>query len=111
MRSHSPLSLQGFVLEQTVGREARNVLGAARSDQTVSHHHDNRILTVQRRGGRGWSWSFSDALLSSLVHRDLSSNQLSSLPLEGLQSLTHLRLAGNTELMELMAREDLPRVR
>uniref|UniRef100_A0A674NPA9 G-protein coupled receptors family 1 profile domain-containing protein n=1 Tax=Takifugu rubripes TaxID=31033 RepID=A0A674NPA9_TAKRU len=49
--------------------------------------------------------------LSSCVHRDLSSNQLSSLPLMGLHSLTHLRLAGNTELMEPMAREDLPRVR
>ncbi len=42
---------------------------------------------------------------------DLSSNQLSSLPLIGLQSLTHLRLAGNTQLMELIPREDLPRVR
>uniref|UniRef100_A0A671W7W7 Leucine rich repeat containing G protein-coupled receptor 5 n=1 Tax=Sparus aurata TaxID=8175 RepID=A0A671W7W7_SPAAU len=42
---------------------------------------------------------------------DLSSNQLSSLPLIGLQSLTHLRLAGNAELMELIPREDLPRVR
>uniref|UniRef100_A0A3B4FUI5 G-protein coupled receptors family 1 profile domain-containing protein n=1 Tax=Pundamilia nyererei TaxID=303518 RepID=A0A3B4FUI5_9CICH len=43
--------------------------------------------------------------------RDLSSNQLSSLPLSGLQSLTHLRLAGNQQLMELIAQEDLPRVR
>uniref|UniRef100_A0A3Q4AT19 G-protein coupled receptors family 1 profile domain-containing protein n=1 Tax=Mola mola TaxID=94237 RepID=A0A3Q4AT19_MOLML len=42
---------------------------------------------------------------------DLSSNQLSSLPLIGLHSLTHLRLAGNTQLMELMSQEDLPRVR
>uniref|UniRef100_A0A3Q3WG38 G-protein coupled receptors family 1 profile domain-containing protein n=1 Tax=Mola mola TaxID=94237 RepID=A0A3Q3WG38_MOLML len=40
---------------------------------------------------------------------DLSSNQLSSLPLIGLHSLTHLRLAGNTQLMELMSQEDLPR--
>uniref|UniRef100_A0A3B4FUF5 G-protein coupled receptors family 1 profile domain-containing protein n=1 Tax=Pundamilia nyererei TaxID=303518 RepID=A0A3B4FUF5_9CICH len=38
---------------------------------------------------------------------DLSSNQLSSLPLSGLQSLTHLRLAGNQQLMELIAQEDL----
>uniref|UniRef100_A0A3Q1GBB6 Leucine rich repeat containing G protein-coupled receptor 5 n=1 Tax=Acanthochromis polyacanthus TaxID=80966 RepID=A0A3Q1GBB6_9TELE len=38
---------------------------------------------------------------------DLSSNQLSSLPLIGLQSLTHLRLAGNDRLMELIPREEL----
>ncbi|CAF87045.1 unnamed protein product, partial [Tetraodon nigroviridis] len=36
---------------------------------------------------------------------------LSSLPLAGLRSLTHLRLAGNTQLVELLAPEDLPRVR
>uniref|UniRef100_A0A3B4ULW4 G-protein coupled receptors family 1 profile domain-containing protein n=1 Tax=Seriola dumerili TaxID=41447 RepID=A0A3B4ULW4_SERDU len=44
------------------------------------------------------------------VYIDLSSNQLSSLPLIGLQSLTHLRLAGNDQLMELIPREDLPRL-
>uniref|UniRef100_A0A667XME6 G-protein coupled receptors family 1 profile domain-containing protein n=1 Tax=Myripristis murdjan TaxID=586833 RepID=A0A667XME6_9TELE len=38
---------------------------------------------------------------------DLSSNQLAALPLINLQSLTHLRLAGNTELMELIPREHL----
>lgn len=42
---------------------------------------------------------------------DLSSNQLSSLPLIGLQSLTHLRLAGNAQLIEIMSQNDLPRVR
>uniref|UniRef100_A0A3B4XM39 G-protein coupled receptors family 1 profile domain-containing protein n=1 Tax=Seriola lalandi dorsalis TaxID=1841481 RepID=A0A3B4XM39_SERLL len=46
----------------------------------------------------------------SLESLDLSSNQLSSLPLIGLQSLTHLRLAGNDQLMELIPREDLPRL-
>uniref|UniRef100_A0A4W6D0U0 Leucine rich repeat containing G protein-coupled receptor 5 n=1 Tax=Lates calcarifer TaxID=8187 RepID=A0A4W6D0U0_LATCA len=49
--------------------------------------------------------------LPNLQLLDLSSNQLSSLPLVGLQSLTHLRLAGNDQLMELIPREDLPRVR
>uniref|UniRef100_A0A3Q4HFE4 G-protein coupled receptors family 1 profile domain-containing protein n=1 Tax=Neolamprologus brichardi TaxID=32507 RepID=A0A3Q4HFE4_NEOBR len=49
--------------------------------------------------------------LPKLQLLDLSSNQLSSLPLSGLQSLTHLRLAGNEQLMELIAQEDLPRVR
>ncbi|XP_014841638.1 PREDICTED: leucine-rich repeat-containing G-protein coupled receptor 5 [Poecilia mexicana] len=49
--------------------------------------------------------------LTSLSKLDLSSNQLSSLPLTGLQSLTHIRLVGNDQLMELIPREDLPRVR
>uniref|UniRef100_UPI003AAB514D leucine-rich repeat-containing G-protein coupled receptor 5-like n=1 Tax=Centroberyx gerrardi TaxID=166262 RepID=UPI003AAB514D len=49
--------------------------------------------------------------LPALAKLDLSSNQLSSLPLIGLHSLTHLRLAGNTQLMELIPREILPRVR
>ncbi|XP_074553904.1 leucine-rich repeat-containing G-protein coupled receptor 5-like [Halichoeres trimaculatus] len=53
----------------------------------------------------------SFSALPALTKLDLSSNQLSSLPLVGLQSLTHLRLAGNTQLMELLPREDLPRVR
>uniref|UniRef100_A0A665TN45 Leucine rich repeat containing G protein-coupled receptor 5 n=1 Tax=Echeneis naucrates TaxID=173247 RepID=A0A665TN45_ECHNA len=62
----------------------------------------NRLTTVKPN-------SFS--ALPALTKLDLSSNQLSSLPLIGLQSLTHLRLAGNNQLMELIAREDLPRVR
>ncbi|XP_047245912.1 leucine-rich repeat-containing G-protein coupled receptor 5-like isoform X2 [Girardinichthys multiradiatus] len=49
--------------------------------------------------------------LTALSKLDLSSNQLSSLPLTGLQSLTHIRLVGNEQLMELIPREDLPRVR
>ncbi|XP_068995537.1 leucine-rich repeat-containing G-protein coupled receptor 5-like isoform X1 [Embiotoca jacksoni] len=53
--------------------------------------------------------SFSS--LPALTKLDLSSNRLSSLPLIGLQSLTHLRLVGNDQLMELIPREDLPRVR
>uniref|UniRef100_A0A673A7L4 Leucine rich repeat containing G protein-coupled receptor 5 n=1 Tax=Sphaeramia orbicularis TaxID=375764 RepID=A0A673A7L4_9TELE len=59
--------------------------------------------------------SFSGCETSNLMNcpvcSDLSSNQLSSLPLMSLQSLTHLRLAGNDELMELIPRENLPRVR
>ncbi|XP_056224152.1 leucine-rich repeat-containing G-protein coupled receptor 5-like isoform X1 [Seriola aureovittata] len=62
----------------------------------------NRLSTVRPN-------SFS--ALPALTKLDLSSNQLSSLPLIGLQSLTHLRLAGNDQLMELIPREDLPRVR
>ncbi|XP_033991668.1 LOW QUALITY PROTEIN: leucine-rich repeat-containing G-protein coupled receptor 5A-like [Trematomus bernacchii] len=62
----------------------------------------NRLWSVKRN-------SFS--ALPALSKLDLSSNQLSALPLIGLQSLTHLRLAGNSELMELIQREELPRVR
>ncbi|KAG7218917.1 hypothetical protein INR49_019417, partial [Caranx melampygus] len=62
----------------------------------------NRLTTVKPN-------SFS--ALPALTKLDLSSNQLSSLPLIGLQSLTHLRLSGNDQLMELMLRDDLPRVR
>ncbi|XP_026218230.1 leucine-rich repeat-containing G-protein coupled receptor 5 isoform X2 [Anabas testudineus] len=62
----------------------------------------NHLLSVKQN-------SFS--ALPALTKLDLSSNQLSSLPLIGLQSLTHLRLAGNDQLMELIPREDLPRVR
>ncbi|KAK5877082.1 hypothetical protein CesoFtcFv8_026365 [Champsocephalus esox] len=62
----------------------------------------NRLSSVKRN-------CFS--ALPALNKLDLSSNQLSALPLIGLQSLTHLRLAGNSELMELIQREELPRVR
>uniref|UniRef100_A0A3B5A732 Leucine rich repeat containing G protein-coupled receptor 5 n=1 Tax=Stegastes partitus TaxID=144197 RepID=A0A3B5A732_9TELE len=62
----------------------------------------NRLTSVKPN-------SFS--ALPALNKLDLSSNQLSSLPLIGLQSLTHLRLAGNDQLMELIPREELPRVR
>ncbi|KAI4788370.1 hypothetical protein KUCAC02_035897, partial [Chaenocephalus aceratus] len=60
----------------------------------------NRLSSVKRN-------CFS--ALPALNKLDLSSNQLSALPLIGLQSLTHLRLAGNSELMELIQREELPR--
>ncbi|XP_017295851.2 leucine-rich repeat-containing G-protein coupled receptor 5 [Kryptolebias marmoratus] len=62
----------------------------------------NRLFSVEPD-------SFS--VLPALSKLDLSSNQLSSLPLTGLQSLTHIRLAGNNQLMDLIPREDLPRVR
>ncbi|XP_041833471.1 leucine-rich repeat-containing G-protein coupled receptor 5-like isoform X2 [Melanotaenia boesemani] len=53
----------------------------------------------------------SFSALPALSKLDLSSNQLLSLSLIGLQSLTHIRLAGNDQLTELIPREDLPRVR
>ncbi|XP_053720052.1 leucine-rich repeat-containing G-protein coupled receptor 5-like [Synchiropus splendidus] len=62
----------------------------------------NRLSTVMTN-------SFS--ALPALTKLDLTSNRLKSLPLNGLQSLTHLRLAGNSQLMDLLDREELPRVR
>uniref|UniRef100_A0A3Q3J5Z6 G-protein coupled receptors family 1 profile domain-containing protein n=1 Tax=Monopterus albus TaxID=43700 RepID=A0A3Q3J5Z6_MONAL len=53
----------------------------------------------------GQSCNYTAVLIS--LCSDLSSNQLSSLPLNGLQSVTHLRLAGNDQLMELIPQEDL----
>ncbi|XP_029681255.1 leucine-rich repeat-containing G-protein coupled receptor 5 [Takifugu rubripes] len=88
--------------------------------------HHNKIVELEENTFQGLlslrsldlSWNQLSVLkpdtfsaLPALTKLDLSSNQLSSLPLMGLHSLTHLRLAGNTELMEPMAREDLPRVR
>ncbi|KAF3859719.1 hypothetical protein F7725_022118 [Dissostichus mawsoni] len=61
----------------------------------------NRLSSVKRN-------SFS--ALPALNKLDLSSNQLSALPLIGLQSLTHLRLAGNSELMELIQQRSCPEV-
>ncbi|KAK7896772.1 hypothetical protein WMY93_022097 [Mugilogobius chulae] len=49
--------------------------------------------------------------LPALTKLDLSSNHIVSLPLSGLHALTHLRLSGNDQLMELIPRETLPRVR
>uniref|UniRef100_A0A3P9K705 Leucine rich repeat containing G protein-coupled receptor 5 n=1 Tax=Oryzias latipes TaxID=8090 RepID=A0A3P9K705_ORYLA len=74
---------------------------ACESLQKLDLHH-NEVEELEENTFTG---------LTSLRFLDLSSNQLSSLPLSGLQTLTHLRLAGNGQLMELIAREDLPRVR
>ncbi|XP_055789437.1 leucine-rich repeat-containing G-protein coupled receptor 5-like [Salvelinus fontinalis] len=42
---------------------------------------------------------------------DLSSNLLSSVPMEGFQDLTHLRLAGNTALRHTLPVQRLPKLR
>ncbi|XP_048840063.1 leucine-rich repeat-containing G-protein coupled receptor 6 [Brienomyrus brachyistius] len=49
--------------------------------------------------------------LQSLVKLDLSDNFLSSLPLEGLASLTHLKLRGNKALSGSFREEDFPKMR
>ncbi|XP_023682267.1 leucine-rich repeat-containing G-protein coupled receptor 5 isoform X2 [Paramormyrops kingsleyae] len=49
--------------------------------------------------------------LPSLIKLDLSSNQLTSLPVVGLHGLTHLKLAGNEGLQELLSAESFPKLR
>lgn len=95
------------------------------SIQRIDLHH-NEIQGLEENTFRGLmslrsldlSWNKlssvkanSFSALPALTKLDLSSNQISSLPLTGLHSLTHLRLSGNDQLMELIPRETLPRVR
>ncbi|XP_064417140.1 leucine-rich repeat-containing G-protein coupled receptor 5 isoform X2 [Latimeria chalumnae] len=49
--------------------------------------------------------------LPSLLKLDLTSNLLSSLPVLGLNGLTHLKLAGNHALQELISSENFPKIR
>ncbi|RXM36222.1 Leucine-rich repeat-containing G-protein coupled receptor 5 [Acipenser ruthenus] len=49
--------------------------------------------------------------LTALRSLDLSSNLLSSLPVTGLHGLTHLKLAGNADLQELLSAENFPKLR
>ncbi|KAJ8258068.1 hypothetical protein GJAV_G00192810 [Gymnothorax javanicus] len=51
------------------------------------------------------------ASLHSLIKLDLTENQLSSLPLQGLEGLTHLKLRGNQALSALFTQEDFPKMR
>ncbi|KAL4660241.1 leucine-rich repeat-containing G-protein coupled receptor 5-like [Arapaima gigas] len=55
--------------------------------------------------------TLSTADLACCLYRDLSSNQLSTLPASGLHSLTHLKLAGNEGLQELLSAENFPKLR
>uniref|UniRef100_A0A8C9W355 Leucine rich repeat containing G protein-coupled receptor 5 n=1 Tax=Scleropages formosus TaxID=113540 RepID=A0A8C9W355_SCLFO len=55
--------------------------------------------------------TLSTAVLAACLCRDLSSNRLSSLPAAGLHSLTHLKLAGNEGLQELLSAENFPKLR
>uniref|UniRef100_A0A672S6D9 Leucine rich repeat containing G protein-coupled receptor 6 n=1 Tax=Sinocyclocheilus grahami TaxID=75366 RepID=A0A672S6D9_SINGR len=49
--------------------------------------------------------------LQSLIKLDLTGNRLSSLPLTGLTSLTHLKLKGNMALSRSFREEDFPNIR
>ncbi|XP_034028399.1 leucine-rich repeat-containing G-protein coupled receptor 6 [Thalassophryne amazonica] len=58
-------------------------------------------------------WIHPDAFASlhSLTKLDLTENRLSSMPVGGLGSLTHLKLRGNTDLYEAFSPEHFPRMR
>ncbi|KAG2459802.1 LGR5 protein, partial [Polypterus senegalus] len=49
--------------------------------------------------------------LMSLRSLDLSANLLSTFPVAGLHGLTHLKLAGNEGLQELLSKENFPKLR
>ncbi|XP_028674399.2 leucine-rich repeat-containing G-protein coupled receptor 5-like [Erpetoichthys calabaricus] len=49
--------------------------------------------------------------LPSLIKLDLSANLLSTFPVAGLHGLTHLKLAGNEGLQELLSKENFPKLR
>uniref|UniRef100_A0A3Q2DEL3 Leucine rich repeat containing G protein-coupled receptor 5 n=1 Tax=Cyprinodon variegatus TaxID=28743 RepID=A0A3Q2DEL3_CYPVA len=99
-------------LTGTKSLESLTITGAQITSLPASHHqaeidlHHNEIEELRENTFTGLMSLRSLDLCSC---RDLSSNQLSSLPLTGLQSLTRIRLVGNDQLMELIPREDLPR--
>ncbi|XP_060087096.1 leucine-rich repeat-containing G-protein coupled receptor 6 isoform X1 [Heteronotia binoei] len=64
------------------------------------------------------SWNFIQTIhpeafvtLPSLVKLDLTDNQLVTLPLSGLNALTHLKLKGNPALSESFPKENFPKMR
>uniref|UniRef100_A0A8C2BTU1 Leucine-rich repeat-containing G-protein coupled receptor 6-like n=1 Tax=Cyprinus carpio TaxID=7962 RepID=A0A8C2BTU1_CYPCA len=74
-------------------------------EQMKSHYRDlswNRINTIHPD-------AFSS--LQSLIKLDLTGNRLSSLPLTGLTSLTHLKLKGNIALSRSFRVENFPNIR
>uniref|UniRef100_A0A9J8AS29 G-protein coupled receptors family 1 profile domain-containing protein n=1 Tax=Cyprinus carpio carpio TaxID=630221 RepID=A0A9J8AS29_CYPCA len=74
-------------------------------EQMKSHYRDlswNSINTIHPD-------AFSS--LQSLIKLDLTGNRLSSLPLTGLTSLTHLKLKGNIALSRSFRVEDFPNIR
>uniref|UniRef100_A0A8C1MHC4 Leucine-rich repeat-containing G-protein coupled receptor 6-like n=1 Tax=Cyprinus carpio TaxID=7962 RepID=A0A8C1MHC4_CYPCA len=80
-------------------------IGRCTDEQMKSHYRDlswNRINTIHPD-------AFSS--LQSLIKLDLTGNRLSSLPLTGLTSLTHLKLKGNIALSRSFRVEDFPNIR
>uniref|UniRef100_A0A3B4WKA4 Leucine rich repeat containing G protein-coupled receptor 6 n=1 Tax=Seriola lalandi dorsalis TaxID=1841481 RepID=A0A3B4WKA4_SERLL len=71
-------------------------------------------LTSLRALDLSWNmieWIHPDAFASlhSLIKLDLTENRLSSVPVAGLGSLTHLKLRGNTDLYEAFSPDHFPR--
>ncbi|KAI5617333.1 leucine-rich repeat-containing G-protein coupled receptor 6 [Silurus asotus] len=93
--------------------------------QKIDLHHNQihelradtfRGLPLLKSIGLAWNklctvdpLSFSE--LPALTKLDLTSNHLSSLPVVEMNALTHLKLAGNANLQELISVERFPRLR
>ncbi|XP_053505953.1 leucine-rich repeat-containing G-protein coupled receptor 5-like isoform X2 [Ictalurus furcatus] len=93
--------------------------------QKIDLHHNQihelradtfRGLPLLKSLGLAWNklcsvdpLSFSE--LPALTKLDLTSNHLSSLPVVEMNVLTHLKLAGNVDLQELIPVEEFPRLR
>ncbi|XP_055087516.1 leucine-rich repeat-containing G-protein coupled receptor 5-like isoform X2 [Periophthalmus magnuspinnatus] len=101
------------------------VFSGCESIQSIDLHH-NEIKELEENTFHGLmslhsldlSWNKlssvkpnSFSALPALTKLDLSSNHIVALSLTSLYALTHLRLSGNDQLMELIPRETLPRVR
>uniref|UniRef100_A0A6Q2YKW8 G-protein coupled receptors family 1 profile domain-containing protein n=1 Tax=Esox lucius TaxID=8010 RepID=A0A6Q2YKW8_ESOLU len=100
-------------------------LSGCQKIQKIDLHH-NEIEEVQSGTFQGlaslrtldlaWNKLFSlDPLsfsgLPGLIKLDLTSNRLSSMPVSGLHGLTHLKLAGNENLRDLLPAESFPKLR
>ncbi|KAI2649958.1 Leucine-rich repeat-containing G-protein coupled receptor 6 [Labeo rohita] len=69
-----------------------------------------QVLTLTRAGLTGLPYDLCH-LLPKLRVLDLTGNRLSSLPLTGLTSLTHLKLKGNMALSRSFREEEFPNIR
>lgn len=54
---------------------------------------------------------YSNGSCALVYHRDLTDNQLVTLPLAGLGGLTHLKLKDNPALSEAFTKESFPKIR
>uniref|UniRef100_A0AAY4BRH8 G-protein coupled receptors family 1 profile domain-containing protein n=1 Tax=Denticeps clupeoides TaxID=299321 RepID=A0AAY4BRH8_9TELE len=76
--------------------------------QKIDLHH-NSIHELQAATFQALIISY--IIPSVSVHSDLTSNELTTLPVEGLHGLTHLKLSGNEGLQELLMLENFPKLR